>query len=351
MNLRYTFLVPLLLLIITGLAQKRESTVKGITYLNRPTRGINLFPDSIRIEFPDQKALVILEMNNATNDTGTIEHFPDSLQNWLKAVMKSSSNFESPRRVEITVNENGENKMTVYIPGESRTYLTVKAKTVNELLPPGWEVIVHAANYKAFVYVQEFDGLQQVANQSFKPAAQQVKDELESNPLGRKSLKSRIILKEGKVQYSEMKRQIAADFITGTASAGLGYLGDKFYPELNLNISLRFGGRYDAYNNKVIFSYNNLFLAERNADGGYTTMINSFISAAWHKNLNYKHEHPQWLGIGAGYLIHKQGDYFKGNTMKLFISKDVGNLSITPELYLTDDFKNSLLGIKFNYTF
>ncbi|MDD1443829.1 hypothetical protein MEO93_26480 [Dolichospermum sp. ST_sed3] len=325
--------------------------MKGITYLNRPARNINLLPDSIRIEFPDQKALVIFEMNNVTKNSGVIEHFGDSLKGWLQAIRRSSSDLESPKRAEITIKENGEKKIIIYVAPDVKTYLTVKENAVTELLPPGWEISVRAKDYKTYVYAQEFSALVQVANQNFTLAVEKIKEDIRMNPLRRKTLKSRIILKEDKVQYSEMKRKIASDFIVGTASAGLGYLGDKFYPELNLNVTLRFGGRFDPNNNKVTFSYNNLFLAEKSTDGSYNTHINSFISVAWNKNLNYRHEHPLWIGIGAGYLIQNRGDYFKGNTFKFFISKDVGNVSITPELYMTDDFKKSLLGIKFNYTF
>lgn len=331
--------------------QAQTKNIKGVTYLIVPQRRLNLFPDSIRLEFPDQKSLVIIEMSALSKDLNTVVQFPDSLRSWLEVIRKSIPNLKPPGQVEIKVLENGETKMVIRQPDKIETNVTVDHQTITELLPPGWRINVTGRGYKALVYAQEFEGLTGIANSSFEMPVTEIRTSIESNSLGRRSLKGRFIMKDGKVQYSDLKRSIATDFIMGKASAGLGYLGDRFYPELNVDISLRFGGRYNYYNQSINFSYNNLFFTERNADGSYTTSVNSFINVSWNKNLNYKGERPQWLGLGAGYLIQNRGSYFKGNTMKFFISKYVGNVMISPELYFTDDFKSSLLGIKFNYTF
>ena len=339
----------MLFFVHAGHAQTK--TVKGVTYSVTPQRRLNLFPDSIRLEFPGQKSIVVFEMSDLSKNLNVIGQFPDSLRGWLEIIRKSISNLKSPGHVEISLMENGQTTFVIHTQDKFETNVTVSHQVITELLPPGWRINVKGKDYKAMVYAHEFDGLTGVSNLSFDLPVTEIRNSIEANPLGRKSLKGRFIMQEGKVQYSDLKRSIATDFIMGRASAGLGYLGDRFYPELNIDISLRFGGRYNRYNQSINFSYNNLFFTEANADGSYRTYVNSFVNVSWNKNLNYKRENPQWIGFGAGYLIQNRGSYFKGNTMKFFISKDFGNFALTPELYLTDDFKSSLLGIKFNYTF
>ncbi|MBS1978799.1 MAG: hypothetical protein JST46_15615 [Bacteroidetes bacterium] len=345
------FFASFVMLFLTHTIQGQTKTVKGVTYSVSPQRRLNLFPDSIRLEFPDQKSLVVFEMSALNKDLDIISQFPDSLRGWVQVIRKSTSDLKSPCYVEIRVAEDGQTAMVVRRPDKIETNVTVNHQVITELLPPGWRINVKGKGYKVLVYAQEFDGLTAVSNLSFEMPVTEIKQSIELNPLGRKSLKGRFIVKDGRVQYSDLKRSIATDFIMGRASAGLGYLADRFYPELNVDILLRLGGRYNRYNQSINFSYNNLFFTERGADGSYKTNINSFVNVSWNKNLNYKGENPQWIGFGAGYLIQNRGSYFKGNTVKFFITKYVGNVMISPEMYLTDDLKSSLLGIKFNYTF
>jgi hypothetical protein len=52
-------------------------------------------------------------------------------------------------------------------------------------------------------------------------------------------------------------------------------------------------------------------------------------------------------------MVHNKSDIFSGKTMKVFLESDIGSdkLNLIPELYLTDDFKKSVFGIKLNYKF
>ena len=144
---------------------------------------------------------------------------------------------------------------------------------------------------------------------------------------------------------------VPLDYLELNLSLGIGLLGDKFYPELNPVVSLYFYDRFNRPNHKVTFLYNNQFLAERTG-GGFSLRTNSFISLFWSKNINFKGGTPSWLGIGGGFLVRRSGDYYTGKTAKFFISKDLGSgISLTPEFYLTNDFKNFQTGIRLSYTF
>lgn len=64
-------------------------------------------------------------------------------------------------------------------------------------------------------------------------------------------------------------------------------------------------------------------------------------------------DRPRWTGIGIGFLVHNRSDLFTGKTLKLFIESDIGSpkLNVIPELYLTDDYKQAIFGLKLNYKF
>lgn len=52
-------------------------------------------------------------------------------------------------------------------------------------------------------------------------------------------------------------------------------------------------------------------------------------------------------------MIHNRSDMFTEKTLKIFLESDIGSekLNIVPELFLTDDLKKSVFGIKLNYKF
>jgi hypothetical protein len=52
-------------------------------------------------------------------------------------------------------------------------------------------------------------------------------------------------------------------------------------------------------------------------------------------------------------MVYNRSDVFTGKTLKIFFESDIGSpkLNILPELYLTNDLKHSVFGLKLNYKF
>ena len=97
---------------------------------------------------------------------------------------------------------------------------------------------------------------------------------------------------------------------------------------------------------------NHLFFTEKSA-GEFTTHTNTFLNGTFELNFNRKTSQASWSGLGLGFLIGKNGDYFTGNTGKFFITHTIPNsrFSMVPEFYLTDDFKKFTFGMTLKYAF
>lgn len=56
--------------------------------------------------------------------------------------------------------------------------------------------------------------------------------------------------------------------------------------------------------------------------------------------------------VGIGEPANRS-DLFRGKTLKLFLETDIGSskLIIVPELFLTDDYKEAIMGVKLGYRF
>lgn len=334
---------------------------------------IDFFPDSIRIELPQHRTLVVLETKKYEDDKAFIENFPAFLKELLKLAQKSMpANFTEtgPYNISVQITHETEDEVlgigeyTFDAQGEKtnitivkkeplETQVTVKQNKIVELKPPGWELLIQTKMYKATLYADSFQGLLGTAQEDFSQAGETINSDDALKFMGRKSINARIIVENGKVLQDTLTASHPGDLLSINLHGGFGFYQDKFYPELSVSTALLFRDRYNRARTKIEVNYSGLFFAERKAEGGFQTHVNSFLSLSYGKNFNNEIGLPQWTGIGAGLLVNKSGDYFKGKTLKLFFFNDIGNsrLQVIPEFYLTNDFKDFNYGIKLKYNF
>ncbi len=334
---------------------------------------INYYPDSIRIELPDQKTVVVFELRQYKNNTSFIKDFPSFLKEILGHVEKSSpANFQEtgPYRIDVRLVAQGEKEMLSmgsehsFKPvGEKTlinirpietpvTQVTVKDKQIVELLPPGWELSIESKEAKVSLYSESYQSLVTVTTVDFTSLSDKLVKEVNVTSLGKSTIRSRMVFHDNKIEQSSVTRKYPGDNISLGVTAGVGLFRDKLYPQLSLNLALTFRDHFGKQNIRTGLVYDNLIFAEKIAEG-YQTNVNSFLSLSFEKNFNTKSKGAQWSGIGAGFLVRKNGDYFTGNTAKIFIIHEMENrrVSILPEFYLTDDFKKFAFGMTLKYTF
>jgi len=315
------------------------------------------WPDSVRVEFPDQQSFAIFELRNYTVDKEIIRNFPQTLGSLLSHIQRSviETDLVHPHDVEIVYEQDRDRKpeqeVIITRAAQAQTSITLKDNAITQLLPQGWRLEFTGTRFHISVYAPDFERLLKLAQLTFDP----VVNTLDANPEMFQSQRmgkiSRIVVKEGNVAYSKLDHRLPGDMIGLHAGAGAGLFRDKLYPELNFTTALYLASRYKQYSQRFALTYEVKFFALKNQEGSYQSLPNSFLSFSYARN--FAKERPRWVAIGAGYLVHSKGDLYSGDTMKLFLESDIGSakLNIVPEFYLSNGFKDFAYGIKVQYKF
>lgn len=314
---------------------------------------VNYFPDSIRVEFPEQESVVVFELKRFENHSSFIDNFPATLLELGTYLEKSLPNHQKGEAVTIHVTYKPDNEKEISIQEtKPQTTILVKDQQIIQLLPPGIELFLQTGEARVYLYIPDRSKLQELAGKNFTQIVSRIREESKNYYIGRKSFKSRFIMQNNTISYSNIMHTEPHDFLYLTASAGVGVFRDKLYPELSPSIGLRFNDRFNRASHKVELSYSSMFLLEKKAEGSYTNSISSFLGISYQKNFGTGNS-SVWAGIGAAVLVQETENFFKGKTAKFFFLSDLGNkrLHIIPEFYLTEDFKKFQFGMKLRYAF
>lgn len=330
----------------------------------------NPYPDSIKVEFPAEKSIVIFQLSNFVGQHSFIHGLPDVLKNIAEQVQNSlpSSEQANPHRVEVIHSQDGKLEGFVgserFSPGQgpdkfrieisqqpSKTSLTISGGVTTELLPPGWEMIIKGRDYIVSVYSPDLNGIRSLANLDFKPIITSIENDTKNSSTVRKGIRSRIIYEGGAVSHLKTDLAPIHDMIGLHAGAGVGLIRGNFYPELNFSTALYLANRHSVLRQRIEATYELKFFSGRKPEGGYTMHTNSFLNLSYSRN--FSKDRVRWTGIGIGYLINSRGDIFQGKTLKFFLESDIGSdkINIVPEFYLTNDLKNFNFGLKLRYKF
>jgi hypothetical protein len=357
--------------------KKNAAIIFALTFLclinttHAQYREINYLPDSIRIEFPDQRSFVIFEMRKFKDNSKFIETFPSRLTDlitYIKKALPSDGGTLTPKRIDINVTAENEKLIlssqagSFYKPeGEKieitvseasqQTHITVKQNTIEQLLPPGWELYINVKNVKVTVYANSLADLEALSRQNFVLAVAALQSDPKIEYARRKRIQSRMVISQDKVLNQKIDYHHPSDMLFITGHAGVGLIQDNFYPELSISAGFYFIDRFNRKNHRVELIYNNKFFTKIKTES-FELNTNSFLSVAYSKNFSYTKK-DQWTTFGAGLLINRAGSYFSGKTAMFFISTDIGSskLNLVPEFYLTEDFSKFAFGLKLNYTF
>lgn len=317
--------------------------------LPTPIQGIQAYPDSIRVEFQDQNAVILFQFKMAKNDLSKLNRFSAQLHQIDKLVKESLPNLTEAKRINVTEKQNEEWEIEIADIAKVTT-LRVKDNSVEELLPPGWELNFETSYAKIHLYIHEWKDVSSLADEDFRPITESIQTKMDQEFIGRKRTISRSIYANNALAFSETKFQMPIDMLAINGSFGFGFYRNFYAPELNLSAMIVRNDHFNRPYTQFGLIYENKFFTSKTEGGGYATQTNSFLSLGYAINA-YKLDDPFWIGFGGGLLIRNKGDYFKGKTAKFFITTGSKKVKVIPEFYLTNDFKTFSLGAKVAYTF
>jgi hypothetical protein len=320
--------------------------------LPKAMKTVNEFPDSLRVELPDQKAIILFELKNIKENPQDVENFSDRVKKIQNYLTTSIADFSIPHQVVITENEQLKQSITITQPAQQTTRLRIEDNEIQELLPPGWEIVWNSPASIIHLYIHDLNQLEYVSRVNFVTMASKLKTEAEQSFVGRKRMVAHTIIKNNETVFRDVKFQMPSDFLGIHFGIGFGNLQNKFYPELNVSVVVYRGNHFNQMRQKFGIDLQSQFFTTTNNDGRLSN-DNTFLSLSYGRNFSKANQRQRWTTLGAGLLIKQNGDIYQGNTAKFYFQTDIGNskLNLVPELYLTDNFKKGLIGIKLNYIF
>jgi hypothetical protein len=328
-----------------------------------------LYPDSIRVEMPEQNGLVVFEFKEFTESETYLRNFSATLTEvlgYVKQSLPGDLSASKPQRIEVHAAPEGMKEVGLGVkpygekkqftirpiePGET-TMTILKDKGIVELLPPGWEVLLVAKEYRVKVYAADFASLEKIAAQDFGIVADALKKDTGMKTLGKKSIEAQMTVRKSVIDQQAIQYVYPGDNIGLTMEGGVGLVQGVFYPELSLKLFLSFRDRMRRPNFRTSLVGNYMYFVEQTSEG-FQTFGNSFLSGTFEVNFDRKSGKASWSGLGIGFLVNRNGNYFKGGTGKFFITHTIpgSRFSMVPEFYLTDDFKKFTFGMTLKYSF
>ncbi|MEO9483493.1 MAG: hypothetical protein ABJG47_08620 [Ekhidna sp.] len=157
--------------------------------------------------------------------------------------------------------------------------------------------------------------------------------------------------KYGKANVSNISGESGGtDSIEISAGVGLGFYRDRFVPDLGFKLGFNLPDRYGNIKVQTGLIYTQQYLFTGSSEISTSEPdLNGFLTGFF----NLKYGNGNEVGVGLGYLIHSEGDFYSGRTFKLslFSQRSESKFNFTPELVYTNDFKQAFPALRFGLSF
>jgi hypothetical protein len=172
-------------------------------------------------------------------------------------------------------------------------------------------------------------------------------------PEGRKKINGWLILNENEdfeSHFLDESAPLTLDMLSLNIGVGAGIVKNQWVNDISLKVGFGFmnkGLQRNAYYAEFKMVYDFL-----NASSDKLFSINSFVTAGWEHNYSRNIDKEKWFGVSLGYLVDRNTDFFEKNTWKFAVHKRINQtISVSPELYFNDFFKNVYPGIQIGISF
>jgi hypothetical protein len=348
------FLITSILLSSTIIlvAQEKTNDLETKSFIINTDNRYHEYPDSVRIEFPNQQSLVVFRMKELEGKDSVISKFPNRLKTLLKELEASIVDTDKLHLVNVQYRANGNHTISIKEQEEKTTEIISQNSEIIQLLPPGWDIYIKTENESIYVYSPSFEKLTALILENFELTAKGITTEIEQKPLHRKGLIAKTITKNNQLEYTNFKRRGVGDLLVLYADFGFGYLYNQLYPEVNATLSVVFKDRTNVIKQQVNLSLETMYLSNKTEAGILNSKLLSFLSLStdWAQGKNNKYQSS--FGVGFGLSLQENSLFFTDRAYKLFFNKTIGNFTLSPQFYRSiKDKNNSIAGFSFKYRF
>lgn len=316
--------------------------------------------DTIRYKF--DKMLIEIASTNAIEKGAALDSNKDRIKQ-MQIILKELSIVPptDDERVTFTFREMGDD---LYVRNYKEVELTHSKRNTKTLVvfEDGTTFEKDFGRYCIFflfksvetkIYVDDLKDLDMILEDNFKVKAEQAQKFLkaEFGENYKKGIEAWLDLRNEDVKgYIQDVSYKTNDMIILSAGIGSGWVQNTFVADVNFRLGLSFGKK-GVFKNTYAVDYSIMYdFSESNENKFY--VLNHFISLAWEHNFSNNPDKDKWYGFSAGYLVKRNGDFFKDNTFKVAINKKINNtFTVQPELYFNDFFKNIYPGVRFSVAF
>jgi hypothetical protein len=140
------------------------------------------------------------------------------------------------------------------------------------------------------------------------------------------------------------------DMLLISPGVGLGLVKNTFVSSFDLNLGVGFSKK-GIMKNIYFIEWNTMYDFSESSTNRFFE-LNHFLSLGWEGNFSNSPVKDDWWAFSIGYLVIRNNDFFKENTFRLSYKKRINDIiSVKPELYFNDFFKNVYPGIRFSVSF
>jgi len=116
---------------------------------------------------------------------------------------------------------------------------------------------------------------------------------------------------------------------------GVSLVRNDLAPVFFINLGFNHHDRYEVNVNTSSF-----FFFEKGNDNKYRIFRNTFLNAEFLLNFSVLNKKERdFNGLGVGYLVETNGQYFRETTMTVYYKRKFKYFSVMPGLIMADDFK------------
>lgn len=340
-TIKQCLLVILLIALASNVLSQESEKVRG---------------DSIRIRFDD----CLLEVSTYDLKINTLEKA--EIQKKINELLKAIEN------VEINTPEDGKKICISYsalIEGEEQDFKKLHLSSVQnenktiivkdgELLETDFGNVIlqiEDKDYLIRLYLNSLDDAQKVNSKEF---IEKLKVADNVVPKGRKKIN--VWLKENNSEsfnsyfLDETPPYCTLDQLELNAGIITGLIKNKFVTGFDFQIGLTFAKK--GIMKSKYFAVYELVYDFSNPPEGKSFVSNDFLSVGYDRNFSLNPNKANWYGFSLGYLVNRNNDFFEKNTFKISIHKQFNrNVSLKPEVYFNDFFKNVYPGLRVQISF